>query len=338
MTEYYPKVGVCYAHPERSKIYMIYTFTCNAACEHCIVESSPKRKQRLGVETATEILRLGAQYGKSFLDLSGGEAMLYPEEIKQVASTARDLGYYVTLNSNAFWARTPETARRIVGELKDAGIKALFPSASAYHARYVPLERVRNVREACRDVGVEYELNFFYSARPEADQQIITELQLQDEVFFFDGLQTTSNSRSEMEALQQVYTRRKPDDIDDCLSVHLGVNPHGHVVTTCNMNYTNAKFRGTPFFLGNFYDSGFEEILQAERASAVLQFIYSNPHPAMHNLLAGDPEVGAYHHETFAGRTYFSVVDYYLDLFKDPRIMPRLLELLPEPAPEPVAA
>ncbi|MER7076735.1 4Fe-4S single cluster domain-containing protein [Saccharopolyspora kobensis] len=331
MAQYYPKTGVCYDHAERSKIYMIYTFSCNAACDHCLVESSPKRRAKLDPATAKEILRLGAEHGKSFLDLSGGEAMLHPKEVMEVASAARDLGYYVCLNTNAYWARTPDRARGVVADLKAAGVQAIFPSASAYHLKYVPLERVMNARAACQELDVAYELNYFYSAETETDARIQREMDLENEVFFFDGLQTTGNSEETMGELKKLYTMRVPDDIDDCFSVHLGVNPHGHVVSTCNMNYTNAKFRDTPFFLGNFYEQPFEDILRAERESAVLQFLYDNPHPALHTMLREDDEVGEYYRQTFSERRYYSVIDYYIDVFRDERTMSRIDQLLPKP-------
>lgn len=331
MAEYYPKVGVCYEHSESSKIYMIYTFACNAACDHCLVESNPRRRAKIGLDKAKDIVRLGAEYGKSFLDMSGGEAMLFPEEIKEIFRTARDLGYFIVLNTNAYWARTPETTRRILGELQEAGLRGIFPSASAYHSKYVPLERVRNIREACQTMDVTYELNYFYSADKSVDEQLMKDLDLADEVFFYEGLQTTANNKDTLGRLKEAYLRRTPEELDDALSVHLGVNPHGHVVSSCNMNYNNDKFRGTPFFVGDFTQTPFEDILKAERSSQVLQFVYANPHPAMHHLLAKDSEVGDYHRDQFADRRYYTVVDYYLDLFKDPKIMRRLEEVLPVP-------
>lgn len=335
MAGYYPKTGVCYEHAERSKIYMIYNFSCNATCDHCLIQSNPRRRQKLNPEIATEILRQGAAYGKSFLDLSGGEMMLHPKEVMEVASAARDLGYYVCLNTNAFWARTPATARSILADLKAAGLRAVFPSASAYHLKYVPLERIKFLREACRELDVECEINWVFSNEPETDEWIQKELGL-EETYYFDGLTLVGNNLDIIEELKQVYTMRTPDEIDDCLSVHLGVNPRGHVVATCNMTNKNEKFMGTPFFLGNFYEQPFEELLRAERESPVLQFIYSNPHPALHRLLRDDDEIGEYHRDTFTTRKYFSIIDYYIDLFRDDKVMNWIERRLPEHLGAPV--
>ena len=329
MAEYYPKVGVCYEHAERQKIYMIYTFRCNAACDHCLVQSNPQRREKLTPETAIEILETGARYGKRFLDLSGGEATLYLSELLDVIRAAKDLGYYICLNSNAYWARTPERAVRTLEKLKAAGLDALFPSASAYHIEYIPSLCVRNAREACRDLGIVYELNWVTSDRPEIDTQLKTELGLDAETIFFDGLTTEGNDSKTIERLQALYTKRVPEDIDDCLSVHMGVNPHGHVVTSCNMTNQNEKFRDTPFFLGNFLEEPFEDILRREQESPALQFIYSNPHPALHRILLSDPRIASHYAETVAKRYYFGVIDYYIDVFRDPTIREFLDEELP---------
>jgi organic radical activating enzyme len=328
MAEYYPKTGVCYDHREYNKIYMIYTFGCNAACDHCLVESGPRRRGKLTPEIAGELLRVGAEHGKSFLDLSGGEMMLYPQEVMEVASIARDHGYYVCLNTNAYWARTPERARSMLSRLQEAGVQAIFPSASAYHLKYVPLERVKNLRSACSDLGVTYELNWVYSDQPDTDEWIKKEMGLENETIYFDSLTTSGNNPETMERLKQVYTRRTPDELDDCLSVHLGVNPLGHVVSSCQMTATNDKFMNTPFFLGNFFEQPFEEIIRAEQRSLVVQFLYRNPHPALHRLLSEADGIAEYYLANFPQRTYYGVTDYYLDVFRDERIMPGLEDLI----------
>lgn len=330
MAQYYPKSGVCYEHAERSKIYMIYNFVCNAKCDHCLVQASPRRREKLSPETAKEILRLGAEHGKSFLDLSGGEIMVFRREVYDIASTARDLGYFVCMNTNGFWASSPERAKRIVAQLQESGVQAIFPSASAYHLDYVPLQRVKNVRAACDELGVTHELNWVTSDRPEVDAWMRKELGIEDETVYFDALTLNGNDPATIERLKTIYRTRTPDEIDDCFSVHLGVNPRGHVVTTCNMTNRNEKYRGTPFFLGNFYETPFEEILKAERESAVLQFIYDNPHPALHRLLSEDDEIGEYHRETFSERRYYGIIDYYVDLFRDERTMSWIDRRLPD--------
>ncbi|MEO1337829.1 MAG: hypothetical protein AAFV29_19455, partial [Myxococcota bacterium] len=164
------------------------------------------------------------------------------------------------------------------------------------------------------------------------------EMDLDQETIFFDGLTTSGNDLATIDRLKELYTMRTPDDIDDCLSVHMGVNPHGQVVTTCNMTNKNEKFQDTPFFLGNFLQQPFESILKAEKESKVLQYIYSNPHPALHTLLSSDAEVGQHYQNGVAQRRYFGIIDYYIDLFRDERILSRLQQVLPEPKKDSVPA
>ncbi|GAA3275770.1 radical SAM protein [Dactylosporangium vinaceum] len=328
MQELYPQTGVCFDHGNQAKLYMVYTLGCNAACDHCLVESSPRRREKLDLDVAKELLRVGAQFGKNFLDLGGGEIMLFPDEVYELARTAADLGYYVSINTNGFWGRTPERARAVVEELQQAGVGAIFPSASAYHLAYVSIDRLKHIRQACRDLGMVYELNWVRSHRPETDAFIQTEMELDSETIFPNSLTTAGNDAGTIEALKLVYGSSVPDDIADCGSLQLGVNPHGHVIGTCSMTNRNEKFAGTPLFIGNFHDTPFDELLRAERDSAVLQFIYRNPHPALHKRLLEDPSLGRYYQDTFGARRYYSVVDYYIDVFRDERVMAGLDEAL----------
>jgi pyruvate-formate lyase-activating enzyme len=323
MVGYYPKVGVCYAHRERDKIFMIYTFRCNAECSHCYTESSPHARGKLSPSAASSIVEQGASFGKCFLVLSGGEPMLYADEVYALSRRARELGYFVAVGTNAFWAKDRDRALRCLEQLAEAGVKALFPSSSGFHTAFVPAERVALVQELAPEHGLVCEINYYVSGDEREDQRIRDVLHLDQTVYYTDGLITQGRDVS---AFAHLYRTRHPSELDDCGSIHLGVNPLMRAVASCNIARDNDHFAGTPLDLGHFDEHTFERVLVAERDSPILQFLYHHPYPALHRLLREHPRVGERYREVYEPRRYYGVVDFYLDVFRDAMLAPHLEE------------
>jgi hypothetical protein len=61
----------------------------------------------------------------------------------------------VILNTNAFWARTPEAARRHLEELKPQGLTRIILSTDGYHQAFIPLSRVVHAAAAARELDVD---------------------------------------------------------------------------------------------------------------------------------------------------------------------------------------
>ncbi len=52
--------------------------TCNLACEHCHVSSSPRRKEQMTWETMTHVLRVAREIDATMLDITGGAPEMNP--------------------------------------------------------------------------------------------------------------------------------------------------------------------------------------------------------------------------------------------------------------------
>jgi radical SAM/Cys-rich protein len=73
--------------------------TCNLACEHCHVSSSPRRKEQMSWETMTHVLRAARAIGSPLLDITGGAPEMNPH-FRRFVAAARGQGLPVQVRTN----------------------------------------------------------------------------------------------------------------------------------------------------------------------------------------------------------------------------------------------
>jgi len=101
------------------------------------------------LEETTRVTKL------DFFMIFGGESMLYPERTIRLFQRANELGIpEIELITNGFWGRSPEKARRLASELKEAGVTDILISVDAFHLPSIPLEGPRNAAIASLEAGI----------------------------------------------------------------------------------------------------------------------------------------------------------------------------------------
>lgn len=73
--------------------------TCNLACHHCHVVSSPKRTEQMSWETAEQVLDLARHAGAKTLDITGGAPEMNPH-FRRLVEEARAAGLHVMVRTN----------------------------------------------------------------------------------------------------------------------------------------------------------------------------------------------------------------------------------------------
>lgn len=133
---------------------LLYTMRCNIACAHCSVLSSPDRRGAMALDQALALVDgLAAAPGVRYIDISGGEPMLHPDEVIAVIRRIKGHGKEVRLTTNGFWAATQRRAEAMLRRLKEAGLDAVGLSLDKWHLDFLPAGLARNFVDACRTVG-----------------------------------------------------------------------------------------------------------------------------------------------------------------------------------------
>ena len=134
---------------------LTYTLTCPLACRDCLNSSSPKATGKMQPEVASEYIKVIARYADA-LCFTGGEPMLYYNEILPLIREAKALGLIVSMVTGAGWVRTDKEhiARERIFGLKEAGLDGLIVSWDVYHEEFAPPENALMVLNLAEQAGL----------------------------------------------------------------------------------------------------------------------------------------------------------------------------------------
>jgi len=295
--------------PATQRLCINYTLHCNLTCDHCNVESSPHRKERLDVSQVRTVLAVGARAGKRHVTFSGGEVFLYYRDLVACVAAASELGYEVDVETNAFWARTQPEAVRRLQPVARAGLSGICLSTDAYHARYYPTMRSVNAARAARSLDLLVEMNFCPSPDQELDAHVIGVLEEAGEPYIRNQLLNRGRGRS----LIGLTTLHGVDELRDCDSLTMTVHATGDVFVCCELEADNAALRRTPVFLGRLRREG-EGFSEQVAGEALVHAFYDPGSPVyFRRMLAQDPSFAE-----LRRRRYRSICDFCVSALSSP--------------------
>jgi len=226
------------------------TFQCNIECDHCVTRSSPRVKDEIPLEDILEIVDELASIPKvTRLGLTGGEPFLRFAAMKTIVPYAAERGLEVSAITNAFWAKSVETAREKLLALP--GLVRIGLSEDVFHRKFIPRIRVENAARAAKQLGIQTGLRFsFLKDREAALRRVLRE---------YHGVFT----EEEIDAQPVVLTGRAMDEVEEselfkfdprrvtCSAVNRPVvTPGGNVYACCGPSLSVAG-PDNPLILGN---------------------------------------------------------------------------------------
>jgi MoaA/NifB/PqqE/SkfB family radical SAM enzyme len=151
---------------------LYYTMQCQAACGHCGVWSGPDRRERMSLAQARGYIDQLAEMGSAkVVVFVGGEPLLHLDDICELIAFTRARGIAPQVSTNAFWASTPDRARKTIEKLASAGLEHLALSADAYHSEFIDPRNVGRAFDVAREFGLIRKLQVIASAvNPETDE------------------------------------------------------------------------------------------------------------------------------------------------------------------------
>ncbi|WP_263383334.1 radical SAM protein [Granulicella arctica] len=305
---------------------LLYTRTCPLACRHCIIESSPKVAEKMEQSVASEYIKVIARYSDQVC-FTGGEPLLYYNEIIPLIREARALGLGVSLVTGCGWVSTakPHIARERIAGLKEAGLNSLTVSWDEYHEEFSPQENALLVVKTAKEIGLPVEVRGVVNTAgpiPRIEQKLITigVRYEKAQILRLGAAATLPESH---------FTFGEMPHMRGCRTVLQPViEPNGQVYGCCGPS-RGLKNPDSPLTLGNTNDESLESIFSRSVNDPLLEAI-SNVGPyALFNLIKDEPSLK----DTLPVRSsYTGICEVCLDLSSVPEVITKLRERISEPA------
>jgi hypothetical protein len=133
---------------------LTYTRRCPLFCNDCITESSPRAIGKMNLELALACLQAMPAFCDT-VSFTGGEPLLYPQEIIRLTREAHHRGLHSAVVTGAGWVANERRAQETIGALAEAGLKRMTISWDEYHEEHSPRWRAVTLARIATEKGIE---------------------------------------------------------------------------------------------------------------------------------------------------------------------------------------
>ena len=140
---------------------IVITNRCTAACKFCGWRCSPKNHGVIDLNMAKDAIDQAVSLGLTRrLGLTGGEAFLYPDLVRDILKYGREKGYKLcSIATNGFWgAWSDEKIDAVLEPLEDCCDLISF-SYDSFHAEYIPEESIWHAAESAGRHGIKFHIS-----------------------------------------------------------------------------------------------------------------------------------------------------------------------------------
>jgi len=120
----------------------LYSRRCFAQCQHCGTSSTPFHRKKLSMNMIEKILKALSQYDIDSVGISGGEPLVYYEDMLEIGDMAQRYNIGLILFSNAFWAKNEEITEHYLSNLKERGLNTLQLSTDQFHQEFIDKKNI----------------------------------------------------------------------------------------------------------------------------------------------------------------------------------------------------
>lgn len=252
------------------------TDTCPIRCRHCWTESGPERRERMDAELAAAAVRQAGESGEvRVILISGGEPFAALPVLRSALAAAESQPRLSTLVvTNAFWAKTPDAAAKMLGRLPK--IDFLDVSIDPFHEEFLPRTSVRNALEAALAAGSTPILSICAWGGREDPYMAEIEAFLGPELssrveFSCNQIEKNGRAESLTHPGPRKWKRELPDRPCDRANRPV-MMPDGEVVACCNTAVA-IRPESKPLRHGNLADRSFAEISADAKRDVLVEAI-----------------------------------------------------------------
>ncbi|MCX7747706.1 MAG: radical SAM protein [Clostridia bacterium] len=307
----FPRLHEDFSFKER--MLLLYTNQCTARCAHCAAESTPDKNDKMRVEDAKHYLDVAAAKGFKWILWTGGEVFIYFDEILELTKYGNALGLLFSIDTNAYWALSIDQSAHKLRQLKEAGLIHLDVSCDAFHAPYVPFDRIVNAVKGAQEVGLSVRVCFTYSGDVKKDEDILIKLK-ENQLPYVDAHLARVGFAKKLPS--EKFDTLSIKSVGDCGELGPLVLPDGSLIGCCNPTVKAPS----PIFVGSGKEK-FEESIDRFLTSPVVDAITHYGFNHFYELLSENP-----HFQKIKDKNYSHCCEFCEDIFMDPCLRDELIK------------
>jgi len=273
----------CEGTTEISALHLAYSFACNLSCGHCIFRCVPYEHRTMGVHRAESLIEQAGEAGIQKIVFTGGEPLLHPRELRSLVRHTVEQGMKSALITNAAWAACGVKTRATLADLKEIGLESITLSTDRYHLLEVPLENLRNVLDASREVGLRVGVKIARLHHDPVAEGLCRALRRNSAKVLVQEISPLGRATALRSAvkLEPAMSFSGPS----CLTPPV-VLPDGKLLTCCNLPARDMKSTDYPFILGSVEKESLGSLLSRRSRDPVLGVLRSKGPSTVAALLA----------------------------------------------------
>jgi hypothetical protein len=137
-------------------LHILLTYKCNYECDHCFVWGSPWQTGVFRLSQLEEVYQQALEVGTvRQIYFEGGEPFLYYPILVKAVARAKELGFWVGIVSNSYWATSLEDAIEWLRPLVKAGLDTIELSSDLFHGEEMETPESRYGLNAARQLGLD---------------------------------------------------------------------------------------------------------------------------------------------------------------------------------------
>lgn len=138
-----------------SSMHLLLTYSCNFACDHCFVYSSPRAKGVFTLEQIRKMLTDAKQVeGITGIYFEGGEPGLYYATLREGIRLAGQMGFTAGIVTNGYWAISEEDAEAWLTALMEVGLTGIDISDDDLHYGDTPDSLAKRALAVSERLGI----------------------------------------------------------------------------------------------------------------------------------------------------------------------------------------
>lgn len=228
---------------------LITTHTCTASCDHCCFSCTPSVTKRIPYERMEILIKEAATIpSMEVVVFTGGECFLLGSELDKLIELATFNSLSTRCVTNGYWATSLDVARKRIKSLYKAGLKEINFSTGSNHAKFVPVNAIRNGVLASAEAGIFTLVTAEIFSESDFSLDFLTSDELVNQLISSGKIQIHRNVWIENEGVRKIthlpeYSRFDPKNKTPCQTVLnvLAVTPTENLVACCGLHLEKIK-------------------------------------------------------------------------------------------------